>query len=275
MRLAKALAFKTPERTRRAMPRRFYLIGHNPDSVAAAARCLEAGANALEPDVCYEPAEDDFFVHERIPLVPTWILRLFRKVPTLEQYLGGLKTYLAESGRGTQLALIAFDLKPPFSYDLERLAAVVRAAFSADFPGTAILFTVSDPAAMPWLATLAPVSKMAVGVDGNAPPEEVDGFFRTRPLRYAFADGTSVPLLPTTCYLGRIRRAIVLRATGPGPGFRLVYAWTVNSTRSMKAFLDGDVDGLITDRVERLREVLRTTYADRYTLASAGENPLP
>ncbi|HXY70169.1 MAG TPA: hypothetical protein VEH62_12015 [Gemmatimonadales bacterium] len=253
------------------MPRRFYLVGHNPNSVAAAARCLEAGANALEPDVCFE--RNDFFVHERIPLVPDWILRLFRGSLTLRQYLDGLTAYLESTGRAGQLALIAFDLKPPYDYDLATLQQMVRDAFGGTFPGTAILFTAGDPAAMPWLAKLAPAPRTGVGVDGGATPEEVNDFFGGGTLRYTYADGTSVPLLPTTCWLGRIRRAIALRRTGARPGFSLVYAWTVNSTRSMTAFLESDVDGLITDRIEKLRHLLATKFADRYTLAAAGDDP--
>jgi hypothetical protein len=256
------------------MARRFYLIGHNPNSVAAAARCLEAGANAVEPDVCYEPAEDTFYVHEKIRLIPDWILRLFRRRLTLPRYLAGLKAYLARSGRGPQLALIAFDLKPPYSYDLNRLVAVVHEGLLVHCPGTAILVTVSDADAMPWLATLTRNGRRkAVGVDQNSPPDVVNEFFRTRPLSYTYANGTSVPLLPTTCYLEHIRRAITLRAGGAEPGFRLVYAWTVNGKGSMRAFLDADVDGVITDKVERLRDLLRTEYADRYALATAADDP--
>ena len=256
------------------MSRRFYLIGHNPNSVAAAARCLEAGANALEPDVCWE--RDDFYVHERIPLVPAWILRLLRKRLTLRQYLAGLTTYLARSGRGKQLALVAFDLKPPYRYALARLEELVHDTLGAEFPGTAILATVADVGAIPWLATLGATSaRSGVGVDESATPEQVDGFFRGLPISYTYADGTSVPLLPTTCWLGRIRRAIALRASGPGPGFRLVYAWTVNSTQSMAAFLDSGVDGMITDNIERLRALLQTGYAASYVLATADDNPFP
>jgi hypothetical protein len=256
------------------MPRPFYLIGHNPNSVASAARCLEAGANALEPDVCYEPKRRRFHVHEKIPLVPNWILRLFRRRLTLERYLDDLKGYLVETGRGSQLALIAFDLKPPYMFDLNELAGIVQARFGADFPRVSILATASDAQAMAWLSTLAPGGKpQAVGVDQNATPEEVDAFLRPRALPYTYAEGTSVPLLPTTCYLGRIRRAVALHARGPEPGFRLVYAWTVNSRRSMTRFLDREVDGLITDKVATLREVLETRYAHEYVLATADDEP--
>jgi len=253
------------------MPRPFYLIGHNPNSVAAAVRCLEAGANALEPDLCFE--DGDFHVHERIPLVPAWLLRLFRGSLTLPQYLDGLGAYLARSGRARQLALIAFDLKPPYDFSPDRLADLVRARFGAAFPGTAILFTVSDPAAMPWLAGLAPRPKTAVGVDDRATPEEVEAFFEGRTLPCTYADGTSIPLLPTTCWLGPVRRAVALRDSAAARRLSLVYGWTVNGRHSMAAFLDADVDGLITDRVERLRDLLRAKYAGRYVLATAGDDP--
>jgi hypothetical protein len=258
------------------MARRFYLIGHNPNSVAAAARCLEAGANAIEPDVCFESARDTFYVHEKIPLIPAWILRLFRRRLTLRQYLAGLKAYLARTGRGRQLALIALDLKPPYTYDLNRLAALVEAEFGADFPGTAILVTASDPDAMPWLATLAAgTPRRGVGVDQHATARAVHEFFRTRPLPYTYANGTSLPLVPTTWWLKHIRRAVALDASGPGAGFRLVYAWTVNARRSMRRFLDTEVDGTITDKVARLRGLLRAEYADQYVLATAADDPFP
>jgi glycerophosphoryl diester phosphodiesterase len=254
------------------MPRLFYLIGHNPNSVEAATRCLEAGANAIEPDVSHESGS--FYVHERIPLVPSWILRLFRKSLTLPEYLTGLATYLGQSGRASQLALIAFDLKPPYDYDVNELDALVQAGFGARFPKVPILFTVSDPENMAWLGNLTPgASPRAVGVDEHATPDEVDAFFRTRPLRYTYANGTSVPLLSTTCFLGPVRRATALRANGPGPGFRLVYAWTVNGAHSMRAFLDSDVDGIITDKIEKLLGLLQAQYGGRYVLATADDNP--
>lgn len=48
-----------------AEPRKFYIIGHNPNSVHEAVKCLKAGANALEPDVHYLPEYDEkFFVYD-------------------------------------------------------------------------------------------------------------------------------------------------------------------------------------------------------------------
>ena len=258
------------------MPRLFYLTGHNTNSVEQAVRCLEAGANALEPDVSWEPKRGRFYVHEKIPPIPDWILRLFRKSLTLDRWLDRLREYLARSGRASQLALVILDMKPPYTYDLGKLGALVRDAFSAFLPDVAILVTCSDPDAMAWLATLAPTgAPTGVGVDENSRPGPVDAFFRPGRIRYTYANGTSVPLLPTTCWLGDVRAAIPLRAEGTGRGFSLVYAWTVNARCSMIRFLDAGVDGLITDKVERLRDLLATKYAGSYELAAAGDDPFP
>jgi hypothetical protein len=254
--------------------RRFYLFGHNPNSVEEATRCLEAGANALEPDVCYDPADRAFYVHEEIPLIPTWAAKWFRKNLRLEDYLKGIGGYLAESNSGSHLALIAFDLKPPYVYDINALEAVVQASFSASFPDVSVLTTISDPKQMNFLARVSPrFPRRAVGVDEYSSADEVDNFFRNRPLPYTYANGTSAPLLPTTHYLPDVQQAISLRQSGAGPGFRLVYAWTVTSESSMTAFLDADVDGLITDKIERLRDLLAQKYAGRYQLATAQDNP--
>jgi len=49
------------------MPRKFYLIAHNPNKVDEAVACLRGGANALEPDVYFE--NGDFYVMEIVPLI--------------------------------------------------------------------------------------------------------------------------------------------------------------------------------------------------------------
>jgi hypothetical protein len=174
----------------------------------------------------------------------------------------------------SQLALIAFDLKPPYVYNINTLEAVVQANFSASFPGVSVLTTISDPAHMSFLAKVSLQSpKRAVGVDEYSSADEVNTFFRSGPLPYTYANGTSAPLLSTTHYLPHIQRAITLRNGGTSPGLRLVYAWTVNSESSMTAFLDIEVDGLITDKIEQLRDLLGSKYAGKYQLATAQDQP--
>lgn len=256
------------------MARPFYVIGHNPNSVRRAIRCLEEGANALEPDVCYELGT--FYVHEKIPLVPGWLARLFRRSLTLAAYLRGLGEHLKQNRIGSQLALIAFDLKPPYTYDLSALESVIHDGFSCDFPHVAILTTASDRTAAAWLGRFVRrIGRRAVGVDEHWSAAEANEGLMSGALDYTYANGTSVPLCPTTRYLTDVRDAVALRAAGSARGFSLIYAWTVNAESSMAAFLDSDVDGLITDEIPRLRSLLEERYATTYVLATADDDPFP
>ncbi|MGD1149123.1 MAG: hypothetical protein ABR961_14375 [Thermoanaerobaculaceae bacterium] len=92
--------------------RKFYLIGHNPNSVGEAIRCLEAGANALEPDVCWDADDRAFYVHEEIPLIPTWAAKWFRKSLRLEDYLKGIGAYLKSNNRDVVLPHSQATLSP-------------------------------------------------------------------------------------------------------------------------------------------------------------------
>ena len=250
------------------MPRPFYLVGHNPNKVKEAIDCLAAGANGLEPDVCYDPDTNSFSVHEQIPLLPKVVSRwLYGAVP-LTDYLAGVADYLASTPTAN-LTLLALDLKEPYTYDINQLLAVVKANFSNRFPGISILTTVTTSAGMQFLAkTAAQRPNDLVGVDEYLAPDDVAGFFQTTGLRYTYANGTSVPLISTTRYVKDISRALALRNTNPVTGPKLVYAWTVNSERSMRTYLDMDVDGLITDNIPALLELLKTEYASRYTTAT-------
>jgi hypothetical protein len=250
------------------MPRPFYLIGHNPNKVKEAIACLTDGANGLEPDVCFDSDSNSFSVHEQLPLLPKGVSKwLYGAVP-LTDYLAGVADYLA-SAPATNLALMAFDLKEPYTYDINQLLAVVKANFSNRFPRVSILTTVTTSAGMQFVAkTAAQRPNDFVGVDEYLAPDEVSGFFQTTGLRYTYANGTSVPLIPTTRYVNDISRALALRNTNPTTGPKLVYAWTVNSNGSMRTYLDMDVDGLITDDIPALLELLKTDYASRYTLAT-------
>jgi hypothetical protein len=250
------------------MPRPFYLIGHNPNKVDEAVRCLADGANGLEPDVCYDSDTNSFSVHEQLPLLPKLLSKwLYGAVP-LTDYLERVADYLAHTP-SANLALLAFDLKEPYNYDINLLLAVVKSHFSNRYPGVSILTTVSTSEGMQFLARAAAQRPNdLVGVDEYQAPDDVFGFFQATGLRYTYANGTSVPLIATTRYVADISRALVLRNSNPTTGPKLVYAWTVNSEASMRTYLDMDVDGLITDNIPALLKLLKTDYADRYTLAT-------
>ena len=251
------------------MPRPFYVIGHNPNKVDEALRCLADGANGLEPDVCYDPDTNSFSVHEQLPVLPKWLSKWLYGGIALTDYLAQVADYLAGTP-SANLALLAFDLKEPYTYDINLLLGLVKSNFSDRFPGVSILTTVSTSEGMRFLARAAAQRPNDfVGIDEYLPPDEVFGFFQSTGLRYTYANGTSVPLIPTTRYVKEISRALALRNSNPETGGpKLVYAWTVNSEASMRAYLDMDIDGLITDNIPALLQLLKTDYADRYVPAS-------
>src|SRR5262249_28205372 len=95
-------------------PRPFYVIGHNPNTLAMAELALLSGANALEPDVIVLPAGAvglPFFLSDPTGMVIYHdnVLLTARVPLTLEEYLDGVHL-LAE--QYPQLALIMLDVKP-------------------------------------------------------------------------------------------------------------------------------------------------------------------
>jgi hypothetical protein len=251
------------------MPRKFYLIGHNPNNVQDAVAYLQAGANALEPDVCYDKGSKTFYVHDEVvDFLPSWLY----SGPTLMSYLDNLVQAL-RGNQSLQLALISFDLKAPYSYDINaQLYDTIRTHFSQFFPKVSILTTVGKSKGMSFLAQVSPQHpNEAVGVDGGTTPDDVRTFFQTRGLHVTYANGTT--FTPVTWIKGSIVRAIQLRDQTPGGIFKLVYVWTVISSSHMQFYLDMGVDGIITGNVASLSNLIKTQYSNLYVLATQDDSP--
>src|SRR6187200_3468003 len=80
--------------------RKFFIIGHNPNTLAEAKEFLDKGANALEPDIVY--AEGRFYV-SHLPQLS------YENVLTVEEYLHELKKLLLSESYN--LALLIWDIK--------------------------------------------------------------------------------------------------------------------------------------------------------------------
>ena len=251
------------------MPRKFYLIGHNPNSVQEAIAYLQAGANALEPDVCYDQGTNSFYVHDEVvDFLPNWLY----SGPTLTSYLDDLVQAL-RGNPSLQLALLSFDLKSPYSYDINaQLYDTLRTHFSQFFPKVSILTTVGKSNGMNFLAQVSPQHpNEAVGVDGGTTPDDVQIFFQPRGLHVTYANGTT--FIPVTWVKGKIARAIQQRDQSPGHSFKLVYVWTVISSSHMKFYLDMGVDGIITGDAALLSSIFKTQYSNQYVLATQDDLP--
>jgi hypothetical protein len=247
--------------------RNFFIIGHNPNTVADAVKFLKAGANALEPDVHF--TNTDFYMGEGTTSTDL----------SLTDYLQGLSTEL-NANPGLIPALIMFDTKNSTGSILAFLKCIQQ-NFSAQFSKTAIVITRSQ-ATEEEHAFFSPAAGQlaangALGIDEYTHPEDVDVFFKSLGIaNYTFADGISVPVngaaLPFLIELfwGRIKHAVDQR--DQGNSFRMVYTWTLNNPLDIHRFLKLNTDGMITDDPAELKEIL-ASYPEQYQLAPLGYNP--
>jgi hypothetical protein len=255
------------------MARKFYIIGHNPNTVQDAIRVLKQGANAIEPDIRYLPEYNEkFFVYDLATENP--------KNHTLKDYLTNLAAALKKE-RNLNLALIAFDLKPSYSKQMESSSLVFMKEFFAqlneyffkNYTPVPVLITVGDPSGRQLLATAKPYLKadQAVGVDEGDTPRSMLDFFSKAQIPCTYANGTSSPIASPEKYIRFVKDAIALREQTNE--LKLVYTWTVNSLKTMRSFADIEVDGMITDKVPRLKKLIEAEYAGKLELAKAEYNP--
>lgn len=254
------------------MKRKFYIIGHNPNTVSKAICHLRNGANAIEPDIRYLPQyEEKFFVFD--------LLTLNRKQHTLRDYLIGLSAALNEEK--LNLALLAFDLKPIPSKDFESESVLYMKEFFAHlneyfystYLPVPLLLTVGKPSGKPLLPKAKPwlTANQAVGVDEGDSPQSVVNFFTKEQLPFTFADGTSSPFASPLKFKPIIKDAMALKQQINE--MKLVYTWTANSGTTMREFLDLGVDGLITGRAAKLKKLIDAEYQDSIELATVDYNP--
>lgn len=254
------------------MKRKFYVIGHNPNSAKNAIRCLKDGTNAIEPDIRYLPQyEEKFFVYD--------LLTLNRKRHTLKDYLIELSANLNDEK--LNLALLAFDLKPIRSENTESERAVymneffsqLNEYFYSTYSPVPLLLTVGKPSGKQLLVEAKSflTFNQAVGVDENDTPQNVTNFFEKEQMPFSFAAGTSSPFASPIKFKPLIKEAIALKEQTNK--LKLVYTWTANSENTMRNFIDIGVDGIITGRIARLKNLIDTEYKDSIELATADYNP--
>lgn len=254
------------------MPRKFYIIGHNPNSVDDAIQCLRDGANAIEPDIRYLPEYDEkFFVYDLATDNP--------KRHLLKDYLIGLAAALKVEQ--LNLALILFDLKPSYSVVMEDKGLAymkeffkqLNDYFFSNYKSIPVLLTVGDPSGKPLLVTAKSYlqTNQAVGVDEGDTPVNVATFFNNQQMPCSYANGTSSPFSSPEKFMKIIKDAVALKKQSNN--LKLVYTWTANALKTMRDFIDAGVDGMITDNVSKLKGVIDNEYPNEVTLARPTYNP--
>jgi hypothetical protein len=253
---------------------KFYILAHNPNTLEEAEDFLKAGANALEPDICFDAETDDrFFVsHGTLGSNP------FTREHSLVTYLQGLERMLIDAGNGYNLALIAFDIKTP-AFDINEFVKVVFDNFSSHpvCSGVAILITVSSLSDIGFLnAYDGTKANVGVGVDEEKSARDVEAGFKNGAQKLiTYANGSIVTDLKFGLFKS-IMTAKSLQARSGGDGFKLVYTWVLARESPIRSYLDLHIDGIIVDVdvVPHLIEILGDEhFLPMYELAQTGYNP--
>jgi PLAT/LH2 domain len=256
-----------------AGPRPFYVFGHNPNSIKDVLAALNAGANAIEPDVnVFEDHQNSLCISE------TGIIDTDEggdsDAPTLAQYLDDLH---AVANAWPELACVVFDCKPKvatgahgatllseirkrltYDNDLNVIISVSSLSQSAIFDDIksilgpregCMIDEENDPVAVASLFTNAGIKNRCYG-NGNKFQNPV----------------TSPNLRPS------IELACGLR--GSRNSFQFIYEWTNNEEDRIREFIRTGVDGIISDDVALLKAITEEDeFQSLIRYATRADNP--
>src|SRR5215212_4378439 len=282
-----------------ASRRPFYIVAHNPNTLADVRAELGNGANALEPDVNTVAAT------AVSGCGATGALNISHDgfgggVPGftgtgLTDYLEGLNKIARgedselASGVGEKLALVVFDIKSDAAkadFGVELLDAIrthLIKAGTADAVDLTIILSVGtrdDKAVFdrlkqgpapatpnPTLRYLGP--REGVQVDAENDPDAIVTFFTDRGLtNIGYGNGT---LGPGPHLFKSMDRASYIR-TAYGVLKAVTYVYTINLKESMRNFISTGADGIISDDIADLKAVVDARTDVR--LATRADNPL-
>jgi hypothetical protein len=254
--------------------RPFYVFGHNPNTIHDVKVALGAGANALEPDVQVGASHELVVAHD-----PNQTGKI-----GLVDYLDQLHDLAFDSN----LVLVVFDVKSEAAsadHGLEILKAV-RAHLNTGGINVAVIISVAkrDDGAI-FDKLIGPNAEVQLGPREGVQVDEEDNagvivsyFLNEKSYdgNVAYGDGTA---LGGGSLARAIDGAVGIRAATGYPR-TVTYVYTIENVKTMNAFIDAGVDGIIPDRfpppkrldqryVERLKSVVDGRsdifFADRNT----------
>jgi hypothetical protein len=254
-------------------PRPFYVVGHNPNTIARVIAALDAGANAIEPDVnVYEHRQNELCISEGGVIdadeggPPS--------APSLSRFLDDLHDVAVKR---PELALVVFDCKPKVATARHgaTLLREIRRRLTFDTKLNVIISvsSLAETAIFDNIKALIGPSE-GLMVDGENDPVAVSNFFMdAKVTNQCFGNGISV----LNSVLGpnvrpSMERACEFRAATNR--MRFIYAWSVNDGDLMSEFCRIGVDGLITDEPMRLRSIINESqFRPFIRFARRSDNP--
>ncbi|MFO0665475.1 MAG: PLAT/LH2 domain-containing protein [Polyangiaceae bacterium] len=248
-------------------PRPFYVVGHNPNTIAEVNAALAAGANAIEPDInvyknnanelCISHGEGD------------------ANAPSLVQYLKDLH---AVAVAHPELSLIVFDCKPGTVSPQNgmKILSAVRQHLTYD-TNLNVIISVSALSSANMFdliqGSLGPREGVMVDEENDvvAVSDHFDGLGVTN---HGYGNGISV----LSCgILGpnvrpSMEKACAIRASGRRP--RFIYVWTIDCVDLEQEYVRIGVDGVITDDPAEVRSVMaEPEFKNVVRLAVRADNP--
>jgi HYR domain-containing protein len=225
-------------------PRPFYVFAHNPNTLGDVQVSLQAGANALEPDITTASCGGT-------EVLVDWDSSFPNRDGACgdTRFVDWLDGVHALAIQYPQLALIVFDIKSPAASSAHgtEILNAIRSHLNYGPVAINVILSVAtrDDGAVFTNVLGALGDREGVQVDAEDDAADIVNFFLDKNYdgNIAFGDGTTFqgPNLPRA-----IDRAAFLRASVGYP--RLVtYVYTLNHVTSMHSFIDSGVDGIIPD----------------------------
>ena len=227
------------------VPRPFYVVGHNTNSIEDVKAALASGANAIEVDVnIYEDAPDRLCISEAGALDPD--KGGDSNAPSLEHFLNELHPIAIENP--DNFALIIFDCKPKLATAQHgaTLLGIVRnlLTFDNDLNVIISVASLSENAIFENIRTILD-RREGLMIDEENDPAAVSSFFSGvdhqcygNGVANTFQSPTLSPNIRPS-----IEKACVLRAGGGNVKF--VYTWTVGDSDIMREYIRIGVNGII------------------------------
>ena len=226
-------------------PRPFYIIGHNPNTIADVNAALDAGANAIEPDVnVYEDRQNELCVSETGLILDT-DEGGDSDAPSLIKYLIDLH---AVALKRPELALVYFDCKPKVATAEHgvTLLNAIRTYLTYDTEVNVIISvsSLSETAIFDKIKNdLRP--REGVMIDEENDPDAVSKFFTDGKVdNQCYANGNAFQSPTLSPHLRpSMDKACALRA-GRGK-IKIIFTWTLADADMMREYIRIGVDGII------------------------------
>jgi hypothetical protein len=252
--------------------RPFYIVGHNPNTAAEALADLQAGANALEPDVMRFSDTARYYVDRTLnsEAGPSGLfmyhdsVEVTSRMPeTVEDYLDRVHDLVKD---GHNVALIAFDIKTPAAKSAygASLQTAVREHLNKDGVHVNVIYSVADFTDTDVFESIVPnlAANEGVMIDGTNDPIKVYNHFIDQINALNVAKPAGEPWIPYNIGYGNgsageslgaapnvilsMDRASWARVS-QGLGLAIPYAFPIDGKSRMSEYVNAGVDGLIPD----------------------------